>query len=319
MAHLAVQNIFPGIQWEVVVVDNASTDDTVQAASSIWEKVGEPAPMRIISEPRLGVGYARYRGIEEAKYEFISFIDDDNWVDSDYVQIGFDVMRRHPDVGACGSLNEAVSDADLPWWFESFHRSYAVGPQSETPGDITSNDGVLWSAGMLLRKSAIQELMDHGFHPMVVGARGGKILMRSEDYEMCLALRLRGWKLWYEPKLKLKHYLPAERLDWTYLRRLLRGVGASDLGLRPYYFGTSRKKDQWQRLVLVTVFKLLKNPKKLLLSTIRSCEGDRDVLSIERSIGLLSTLIRIRKKYDRIFVDFNRSGWVINEPPFSDR
>lgn len=307
LVHLAAQNVSPKIKWEVIVVDNASTDDTALAALSIWEKSGGPAPMRIISEPRLGVGHARYRGIEEAKYEFISFIDDDNWVDPDYAQTGFDFMRHHPDVGACGSLNQAVSDVDFPWWFGSFHRSYAVGPQSEEPGDITLNRGVLWSAGMMIRKSAMQALMDNGFRP--------KLFVRSEDYEMCLALRLAGWKLWYEPKLKLKHHLPSERLDWKYLRHLLRVVGASDLGLKPYYYANSRKKDNWQWLFLKTIINLLKNPIKLFVSAIRPCEGDSEVLEIYRSIGLLFALIRMRNKYNMMFEDLNQSGWIKNKQP----
>ncbi len=308
--YLAAQRTYEGLQWEVVVVDNASTDDTVQVASSLWKRAGEPAPLRIVSEPRLGIGYARYRGIEVADYEFISFIDDDNWVDPDYARVGFEFMRNHPDVGSCGSLNEAVSDVDLPWWFERFYRSYAVGPQSEGPGDITWKSGVLWSAGMILRKTAIQELLDNGFSPMVVGAQGEKVLMRSEDYEMCLALRLRGWKLWYEPGLKLKHYLSSNRLEWNYLRRLLRGVGASDPGLRPYYRAGSDKTECWQWFFLRTAIVLLKNPWKLILSAIAPCEGDEKVLMIERLTGTLMALMRMRAQYNAMVEKVVRAGWI---------
>jgi len=307
---LAAQNIQQEILWEVIIVDNASTDDTGQCALSIWDRIGKPTTMRVITEPRIGIGYARYKGFEEAKYEFICFIDDDNWVASDYASTGFEFMQRHSEVGACGSLNEVVSDIALPWWFEKYQRSYAVGPQSEEPGDVTENRGVLWSAGLIVRRFALQDLLDAGFRPMVIGARGEKVIMRGEDYEMCLAMRLRGWKLWYEPKLTLKHYMPPERLNWKYLRRLLRGVGASDPTLRPYYLAITRKKDFWRRQIIALFMGMMKSPMKLLLATFCSCEGDHEVLMIERSFGFIWALMRIRKNYDRLFLDFNRSGWV---------
>src|SRR5437773_6033620 len=96
LAHLADQVVPPEIAWEVIVVDNASTDGTADVAAACWSNC---VPLRIISEPRLGLTYARERGFREAKYEFISFVDDDNWVSPEWVRTVFRLMCDHPDVG----------------------------------------------------------------------------------------------------------------------------------------------------------------------------------------------------------------------------
>src|SRR5215472_9609045 len=98
---------FSGVRpdCEVIVVDNASTDQTSQAARHHWPSDG-PIPLRIVQEPKLGLTAARLRGIAEAQYEFVCFVDDDNRVASDWVESVFRLMSAHPQIGACGGRIE---------------------------------------------------------------------------------------------------------------------------------------------------------------------------------------------------------------------
>ena len=304
---LAKQKELGNIRWEIIIVDNASTDNTASIALEDWKGIDHPTSLRIVREGRLGIGYARYTGIKEAAYEFIGFIDDDNYVNENWVSRAYHVMAGNPDIGACGSLNEAITDGDLPWWFDNFKRSYATGPQSDIIGDVTENKGVLWSAGMVLRKKAINDLFAGGFSPIVTGALGTKNLYRGEDYELCFALRLGGWRLWYEPELKLRHYLPQQRLKWKYLRKLLRGVGKSSVGFDPYYYELDLRKHPGKRkisLKFIWIYQLLSTSaailsrwKKLYHLRKSPLEGDYDVLLLERLIGRLESLIEFRKYY----------------------
>lgn len=313
--HIMNQAIPQGLIWEVIVVDNASTDKTREVATSIKLQAKlDDIRFKVIEEPQLGISYARYRGIAESRYEFICFIDDDNWVDETYAEVAYRCMSSRPTVAACGSLNEAVTEGDLPCWFEQNQRSYAVGPQSEEEGDVTKVRGVLWSAGMVLRKSSVEELLNAGFQPLVSGARGEKSLMRSEDYELCLALKLRGWSIWYEPRLRLKHFLPKPRLDWHYLRKLLRGVGESDPGLLPYYYVQQNNYElshmKWLKIVLRTTYALIPNLHILLFSKIRSFEGRQDILLVERSLGLIKSLLHQRGGFDRQVRRLLTAEWI---------
>ena len=99
---------------------------------------------------------------------------------------------------------------------------------------VTDDPGYLWGAGMTVRRIAWQHLLGNGFMPPLVDRRGTANYNSGGDAEICFALRLSGWRLWFEPALRLRHFLLKHRLDWRYLRRLLRGFGASTLVLDPY-------------------------------------------------------------------------------------
>ncbi|MBV8729549.1 MAG: glycosyltransferase family 2 protein, partial [Acidobacteriia bacterium] len=106
LRHLLAQQTSGAIPWEVLVVDNASTDGTAEVARSVWP-ADHSAPLRVTVEPRLGLGYARARGLTEARYEYASFVDDDNWVGPQWIETVCTIFDGNPEIGACGSRNEA--------------------------------------------------------------------------------------------------------------------------------------------------------------------------------------------------------------------
>jgi len=79
LGRLRSQSDSEAIPWELIVVDNASSDDTVAVARQHWPSGGR-VPLRVITETRRGVAYARDAGFAAARYDVVSFIDDDNWV-----------------------------------------------------------------------------------------------------------------------------------------------------------------------------------------------------------------------------------------------
>lgn len=319
LACLAAQRVPEYIPWEVIVVDNASTDDTYQAALRSWPQ-GTTAQLRVVREPRLGLIYARYRGLREARYECISLIDDDNWVNPDWVQVAGEVMSRYPYVGACGGLNQTAFDILPPWWFEDYQNNYAVGTQGLEAGDVTSNRGYLWGAGLIMRKCAWEQVYNNGLCPLLTGHKGGR-LTRGEDSELCYALRLLGWRLWYEPRLRLRHFLPAHRLNWRYLRSLSRGDGASTVFHDTYLFvlnntivdSGDEPTQKWKYQTRHVLKELFSMRGKLFLSFFHSLEGDPDVLLVEKRIGRLLELLRRRRTFD-IGIQRNTRCYVEKKP-----
>jgi len=313
------QQSFPqNLDWEVLVIDNASTDSTSNVAKECWGSLaGHHENFKVIHESKLGVGFARYRGIKEAQFEYICYVDDDNQLDKSFTELALHVMTENPSVAACGSSSEGEFKNPPPYWFENHKRSFAVGDQADSAGDVTWSRGILWTAGMILRKSAIQGLLEQGFQPKVTGAQGSKSLLRSEDSELCLALRLGGWNLWFEPRLKVRHMMPENRLTWVYLRKLLHGVGYSHAFLLPYIFVTEGKAGSpgqlWWESVRFAAWNLIKKPRTLLRTIVGSMEGNTDALWIVRSFGLLMALLTRRAEFIAMIVDIRSARWVKKE------
>jgi glycosyltransferase involved in cell wall biosynthesis len=307
LRYLRRQEVSPSIPWEIIVVDNASTDGTADVALDNWPK-DSAATLRVVYEPRLGLSHARTRGFSEAKYEIVSFIDDDNWVSPNWIQLVSEIMVRHPDMGACGGYTEAVCEITPPSWFESYKRFYAIGAQANESGDISHKKGFLWGAGLSIRKTAWQQLVNHGFRPLLVD-RQGTALSTGGDAELSYALRLAGWGLWYDPRLQSQHFLPADRFDWRYLRRLFRGVGAASVFHDLYHYALrgnpetfiEQLKRTWQWKILAAFTKLLLYDGKSFLSFYSAPEGNPDILRFEARIGRLSELVRARKAYQLAF------------------
>ena len=199
--HLKRQNVSTGVPWEVLLVDNASTDGTAEAAKRCWGD-GCPVPLRVVREDRLGLTLARERGFQEARYEGVGFIDDDNWVCDDWVQHVAELMRLHPEAGAFGGFSEPVFEQDPPFWFDRYMNCYAVGPDGAAVGDITESRGMLWGSGMTVRLAAWRGWRKQGLR-FLTGIVG-------DDHEISLSLRLGGWRLWLDPDLKLKHFCPRD-------------------------------------------------------------------------------------------------------------
>lgn len=324
LAHIAAQEVTNGRPWEVIVVDNGSTDDTGQVAQALWPP-DPPAPLRVVHEHLPGLTHARHRGLIEAKYAVVCLVDDDNWLSPDWVQVTAEIMLEHPNVGACGGFGEAVCEVSAPAWFEQIQLAYAVGPQGERPGDVTETRGALWGAGLAIRKSAWHDLVSSGFQSLLLDRRG-TTLGGHGDTELCFALRLAGWRLWYEPRLRFRHFIPANRLSWDYLRRKQRGGGEAAVGLDPYYFVMKPNRrglllivrhlrQTWQWQALAELARLVGKPRKLLWLFLRPEEGDQDILAIEQRIGRFLGLLQNRKVYSANFRSVRDAVWRRNSRP----
>ena len=321
LGHLAGQRSGGRFPWEVILVDNASSDATGRLAQELWPQ-DAPAPLRVVHEARLGLAYARRLGISIARYELLSFVDDDNWVCPDWVQRVWELMSQHPEVGACGGFCDAECEIPPPQWFHSFNGMYALGRPGGKAGDIT-HTSVLPGAGLTVRKSALLELEKNGFRTWLVD-RQGMMLTAGQDTELCLALRLAGWQLWYEPRLQLRHFLPAKRLQWSYLRRLYRGAGMSLPAFDAYFCATKpmrtgvtgllrRVRESWSWQLLSMLGKLSWQPLKVVSSLSFPMEGDPDVLRLEKQIGQCLGLLQMRNQYDARIQEirslFQQSRW----------
>ncbi len=300
LAHLATQKAIDHARWEVIVVDNASADGSARVAQDCWPPAATVS-FRVIEEPRLGLSIARLRGLAEARYEIVSFVDDDNWLADDWVATVAEVMSANPDLGAIGSLSYPVCETDPPRWFAQFQgRFYAVLTEADLSAVTLSVAPA--GAGLSIRKSAWEEMVRGGFSFLATDACGSR-LSRGGDWELGIELGLCGWKLGIEPRLRLKHFMPAHRLKWSYLRRLARESAASTVVLDGYNLPAElglkgRLRQTWLWQAMATAKLILRHPATLVLSACLPMEGSTETIEMECWIGRLSGLLELRGRYN---------------------
>lgn len=314
LAHLKNQQFVNCLNWEVLVIDNASTDHTSLVARQCWGDDG-PAPLRVISEPRAGLSFARERAFKEAEYEVVSFVDDDNWVAPQWVATASRCIAQDPQLGAVGSANIAVADSPFPEWFSRHSSYYGAWDYPEAATIATS---FLIGAGMTIRKRTWYWLKDNGFCARLTDRRGAQ-LSSSGDVELGCAIRLAGWKIRIEPQLQLEHYMTPDRLRWRYLRRLIRKIGESHAVLDSYFLvRQSEQRDLLNRLRHCWWVRVAKegmylvcssSPSKLVRLCFWELEGDDDVAEIEHRIGRLLGLLRLRSRYRQLRHEIARAPW----------
>ncbi|MFC6102659.1 glycosyltransferase [Olivibacter domesticus] len=261
LGHLAKQKVPDGFLWEIILVNNASTDETVKYARETWEKL-QPASkvLKIIDEDTPGQMYARKKGAREAQYDCLIFCDDDNLLDENYVALSAEILTDNKSVGAVGGQNHPVTNAsEYPTWFETFKDKYAIGIPAKHSGDITHR-GFILGAGLITRKKLFLDIF-HEKYPSLLNGRKGENLSTGDDFEYCKRLLLWGYRLYYDQRLLLDHYIPQERLTLDYRERLMKGIDDAGKILNEYDLTlkiiNKIKKKNKLRLMFITPFRIL--------------------------------------------------------------
>lgn len=227
---IAGQVLPPGIRWEVLVVANRCTDETAKVVRR-WGATGRIPRIRYFSERRLGVSFARRRGLRESRGRLIGFVDDDCLLAPDWAAQALQFAEEHPRAGAFGGRNELLWEAPPTRVADLYGESLARQDLGPEPRRMPVKD---WrmpvGAGLVLRREAV---VDSGWieHAVLRSRRPGT-LGAGEDAEISLRIRRAGWQVWYSPRQRLRHVIPAHRMTLAYLRRLHRGFGRAEVFLR---------------------------------------------------------------------------------------
>jgi glycosyltransferase involved in cell wall biosynthesis len=305
--------------WEVLLVDNDSTDSAAVVARSCWKD--GPAPLRIVDEPRRGVRYARERGLSEAIYPFLAFVDDDNWVARDWLRTSYEIISSDSSLGAVGSIRTPTCDTSHPTWFADFHSTYAVLTASELE-QIREPLEYLPTAGLCIRRAAWEKLIQNGFRFQLTGSIG-ESTQGGEDVELTRALCLSGWKLRIDPRLRLQHYMPSSRLQWKYLRKLQRSYSASDVILDAYssYSLSLRPgfrrwlSDRWWYQFGKCLTEMVSRPRATIAAAWSNGEGSKEIIEIEKRFGRMRGLLQFSGRYSASRREVRDAAWRLD---FSD-
>jgi glycosyltransferase involved in cell wall biosynthesis len=224
--------------WELVIIDNASRIPVEHSIDLSWHPQA-----RLVIEPTLGLTHARLRGIRESHADMLVFVDDDNLLAPDYLEVAHRISQNHPHLGAWGGTLLPEYETNPPDWALPWLHMLALRTvERDSWSNIAS-----WSvgtcpagAGMCIRTSVAQEYA-HRCQADSIRAeldRKGDSLVSCGDMDMAYTacdLKLGNGRL---KALRLTHIIPKERLELDYLVRLNEANGLSAVLLEYVRGGT---------------------------------------------------------------------------------
>jgi hypothetical protein len=210
--------------WELLLVDNASREPLVGRFDLSWQPNA-----RYVREEKTGLTPARLRGIAEAKGDLLVFVDDDNMLRADYLQVCLKIAADWPQLGAWGGSCipefEVEPPAELrPWLHGLLIEKLSEPVCTELP---TGGPALPPGAGMAVRRAVAECYREQVLRDPVRQAldRTGTLLGSGGDSDMALCSRLLKLGTGRFPELELTHLIPARRLTLEYLEGIHEGFG----------------------------------------------------------------------------------------------
>jgi len=246
LERLRSQIITEPFRWEILIVDNNSTDGTAELIRAYQVDWPQAYPIRYIFEGRQGSAYARQRAVQEAKSELIGFLDDDNIPALDWVAAAYAFSQAHPRAGAYASQIHGDFEVEPPRHFKRIAGFLAITERGSEPLLYNPRKKLLPpSAGLVIRKSVWGQHVPQTFTLKGrVGQSQGQAIAASEpgeDLELLLHIQNAGWEIWYNPDMEMHHKIPHWRFEPDYLLTMFRGIGLSR------YYTRMLSVKPWQR------------------------------------------------------------------------
>jgi glycosyltransferase involved in cell wall biosynthesis len=205
------------VRWNVIVVDNNSSDET---RSVVLSRIARfPVPLAYLFEPRQGKSHALNTGLNATAAALILFTDDDVRVTEGWIDASCRAMLDDASVDYTGGPVRPIWEQPCPDWLDQERAdlwgTLAIldyGPEAFVFEDRRR---VPLGANMAVRRSLIDRV--GGFDPQL--GRRGNSLLGQEQAEFFCRSRAAGARGVYEPAMGLHHHVPAKRLTKDYFRR----------------------------------------------------------------------------------------------------
>jgi glycosyltransferase involved in cell wall biosynthesis len=248
------------ISWEIIVVDNNSTDNTAKIIKELQANWKYPFNLRYYLETKQGAAHARKRAVAEAKGNLIGFLDDDNYPDLNWVSAAYNFAQKYPNAGTYGSQIHPNWEIEPPQNFQRIAPFLAITERGDIPLIYPKNSKFLPpSAGLVVRKEAWLECVPDD---CILTGRANGSMLTGEDTELLCYIQNSDWEIWYNPEMEIYHQIPSWRLKKEYLIPFFRGIGLSR------YVTRMTGINQWM-IPIMSIIYMINDIKKIFIQIIK--------------------------------------------------
>jgi len=196
--------------FEVLIIDNNSSDNTKE----IYEKFTNKLPLKYFLEKKQGLSHARNRGIKEAKYDLIAFLDDDAKVSKDWIKLGLEIARKQKVDIFGGPIYPYYESKKVEW----FKDEYEIRSHGDSPKYL--DKGYLSGSNIFFKKDVFKRV---GLFDPKYGMKGDEISVGEETKLQEIADRI-DIKRFYHPQLFVYHLVPEYKMKVSYfIKRTIAG------------------------------------------------------------------------------------------------
>lgn len=207
-----VNQTLPVKDFEIIIVNNNSTDDTQAIAERSAEGHGN---ITVVNELKQGLSHARNRGWQEAKGKYVAYIDDDAKARSDWarrVADAFENIKPEPDV--VGGKIIPFASGPVPEWYPGDVEILSRGEKKRfLTGDELQYG--FFGSNMIFKKAILSE--NNGFSAQY-GMRGHAVGV-AEETEFFRRISKRSPVLWYDPDIIVEHLISENNYDFRFIFR----------------------------------------------------------------------------------------------------
>lgn len=210
-----------GATWELIVVDNGSTDETPAVIDAFADRL----PLRRVGQAVAGLSNARNAGVAAAQGEYICWTDDDVEIDPDWLAAYARAFHRYPDGTIFGGVVEPVYEVPPPaWMIENAGLLVDVlakrdhGPEERRME--TEQHLLPYGANFAVRTQEQRQCL---YDPNLGVSPNQKRL--GEETTVLLAVAALGGAHYWIPASRVRHLIPAIRMSFDYVRVYFQSVG----------------------------------------------------------------------------------------------
>ena len=197
--------------YEIVVVDNASTDETSAVVKAFQTQYSSPAII-LVSESMQGLGYARNAGYKQAKGRYVAFIDDDCQATKDWLRIVLECFEQvQPQPWSVGGPIIPVYDVLKPAWFKD---SYETDTWGESPRVLKRRESFT-GCNMAFKKDMLEK---YGGFDIRLDMKGECLALAGETdlYRRIWLSEGESCVFYYSPQAVMRHRIDPYKMDVLY-------------------------------------------------------------------------------------------------------